>query len=47
MINTNPNLPSRIDPEDRFINALKKIIKDQATAINQLEERIKRVEAKG
>jgi len=46
MINTNPNLQNRLSPEERFINSLKKIIKEQATAINQLEERIVKLEAK-
>lgn len=46
MINTNPALPKITDNENRFIIALRKIIKEQAEQINQLEARIIALEAK-
>lgn len=47
MLVTNPNIPNDIaNQEARFIQALKKIIRDQATVINELESRIKRLEGK-
>lgn len=47
MINTNPVLPQITENENRFIIALRKIIKEQAEQINKLETRIIALEAKG
>lgn len=47
MLTTNPNIPNNIaNQENRFIQALKKIIRDQAVAINELELRLKKLEGK-
>lgn len=47
MINTNPVLPQITENGNRFIIALRKIIKEQAEQINKLETRIIALEAKG
>ncbi len=47
MIPETPSIPKRLEPEERFVNELKKQLRIYAEEINKLEKRIKELENRG
>lgn len=47
MIPETPSIPKRLEPEERFVNELKRQLRIYAEEINKLEKRIKELENRG
>lgn len=45
-MNRTPNIPKQIDPEERFLVALRMVVKDHAIAIDNLEKKVADLEAR-
>ena len=45
-MNRTPNIPKQIDPEERFLVALRMVIKDHAIVIDNLEKKVADLEAR-